>query len=76
MLHPGPELPDDALISRIDFPTRIRNALYYAGLNTVGEVRESSDEMLLSLPDLGSKSVALVRETLGQASCNGVRSAS
>lgn len=76
MPHPKPELPDEAPISQIDFPTRIRNALYYAGLKTVGEVRESSDEMLLSLPDLGSKSVALVRETLGLASCDGARTAS
>jgi DNA-directed RNA polymerase alpha subunit len=72
MPHP-PKLPDNAPISQIDFPTRIRNALYYAGLKTVGEVRESSDEMLLSLPDLGAKSVAVLRETLGLASRDGAR---
>jgi DNA-directed RNA polymerase alpha subunit len=72
MPHPMP-MPDDAPISKIDFPTRIRNALYYAGLTTVGEVRESSDEMLLSLPDLGAKSVAILRETLGSSSRDGAR---
>ena len=73
MPHSQLKLPDDVLVCQIDFPTRIRNALYYAGLKTVGEVRESSDEMLLSLPDLGAKSVALLRETLGHASDSSVR---
>jgi hypothetical protein len=27
MLNPTPELPDDTLISDVEFPTRIRNAL-------------------------------------------------
>ena len=36
-----------------------------AGLGTVGLVREASDDMLLSLPDLGNRSVTHLRETLG-----------
>jgi hypothetical protein len=44
-----------------------------AGLRTVGEVREASDEMLLSLPDLGQGSVEHLRKTLGLPSCDGVR---
>jgi DNA-directed RNA polymerase alpha subunit len=75
MPHPMPMLPDDAPICKIDFPTRIRNALYYAGMKTVGEVRESSDEMLRSLPDLGAKSVAILRETLGSPSRDSARAA-
>jgi DNA-directed RNA polymerase alpha subunit len=70
MLHPKPELPDDI---QIEFPTRIRNALNAAGLKTVGEVRESSDETLLSLPDLGQGSVRTLRATLGLPSCHGLR---
>ena len=53
MLDPTPELSDDTLISLVEFPTRILNVLAAAGLKTVGEVREASDEMLASLPNLG-----------------------
>ena len=73
MLDPTPELPDDTLISDVDFPPRIRNLLAAAGLQTVGEVRETSDDTLLSLQDLGKGSVAQLRETLGLPSTDGVR---
>jgi hypothetical protein len=39
-----------------------------AGLKTVGEVREVSDATLLSLQDLGQRSVAHLRKTLGSTS--------
>jgi DNA-directed RNA polymerase alpha subunit len=51
-------LPDDTLIENVRFATRIRNVLAAAGLKTVGEVRETSDEILLSFQDLGKASVA------------------
>jgi hypothetical protein len=51
------------LVIHVQFPTRILNALTAAGLRTVGEVREASDEMLLSLPDLGPGSVEHLRQT-------------
>jgi DNA-directed RNA polymerase alpha subunit len=73
MLDPTPELPDDTPISDVEFPARIRNVLAAAGLKTVGEVRETSDEILLSLQDLGKGSVAHLPETLGLPSTNGVR---
>jgi DNA-directed RNA polymerase alpha subunit len=73
MLHPTPELPDDTLVENVRFVTRIRNALNAAGMKTIGEVRETSDDTLLSLPDLGSVSVAHLRETLGLPSADGVR---
>jgi DNA-directed RNA polymerase alpha subunit len=73
MIAPAPELPDDTLIERIRFPTRIQNCLAAAGLKTVGEVRETSDEALLSLQDFGQSSVAYLREALGLPSCDGVR---
>jgi len=72
-IDPTPELPDDTPISDVEFPSRIRNALVAAGLQTVGEVRETSDEILLSFPDLGKGSVAHLRETLGLPSTDGVR---
>jgi len=72
-LEPTPELPDDTLVREVQFPTRIKNALFAAGLKTVGEVREMSDKALLALPDFGQASVAHLRETLGLPSTDGVR---
>jgi len=73
MLYPAPELPDDTPIENVRFSTRIRNTLITAGLKNVGEIREASDAMLLSLQDLGKGSVAHLRETLGLPSMDGVR---
>jgi DNA-directed RNA polymerase alpha subunit len=73
MLYPAPELPDDTPIENVRFSTRVRSALTTGGVKTVGEIREASDAMLLSLQDLGKGSVAHLRETLGLPSCDGVR---
>ena len=73
MLYPAPELPDVTLIENVRFSTRIRNALNAAGMKTIGEVRETSDDTLLSLRDLGPGSVAHLRNTLGLPSTDGVR---
>jgi DNA-directed RNA polymerase alpha subunit len=72
-LIPTPELPDDTPIERVRLPIRIRKVLDLAGLKTVGDVREISDDILLSFEDFGKGSVALIRETLGLPSCDGVR---
>jgi hypothetical protein len=50
-----------------------RTVLAIAGLETVGEVREASDEILLSFQDFGKASVTHLRETLGLPSTEGVR---
>ena len=73
MLYPAPELPDDTPIENVRFSTRVRNALTTAGVKTVGEIREASDAMLLSLQDLGKGSVAHLRETLSLPPTDGVR---
>lgn len=73
MIAPTPELPDDTPIERVIFSTRIQNALQAAGLKTVGEVREASDEMLISLPAFGNSSLADLRTKLGLPSTDGVR---
>jgi DNA-directed RNA polymerase alpha subunit len=73
MLYPTPELPDVTLIENVRFSTRVRNALNAAEMKTIGEVRETSDDTHLSLPDLGKGSVAHLRETLGLPSTDGVR---
>ena len=72
-LYPLPELPDDTPVEKVQFSTRIRNAISATGWKTVGEIREASDETLLSLQDLGKGSVAHLRETLGLPSTDGVR---
>ena len=73
MVAPTPELPDDTPIERVLFSTRIQNALRAADLKTVGEVREISDETLISL-DFGKGSLSDLRKKLGLPSTDGVRS--
>lgn len=73
MLQPSPELSDDTPLDKVRLSSRIRKALSAAGWKTVGEVREASDETLLSLPDLGKGSVSQIRQTLGLLSTDGVR---
>ena len=63
LIDPRPELPDDTPIDRVRFPTRIRNVLAASGLKTVGEVRETADETLLSFQDLGHGSIKHLRTT-------------
>jgi DNA-directed RNA polymerase alpha subunit len=75
LVDPTPELPDDTLIEDVRFSTRIRNVLAAASLMTVGEVRETADETLLSFQDLGPGSVARLRETLGLPSTDRVQPA-
>jgi DNA-directed RNA polymerase alpha subunit len=73
LADPTPELPDDTPIDRVQFPARIQKALAAGGLKTVGEIRETSNDMLLNLQDLGSGSISYLREVLGLPSCDGVR---
>jgi DNA-directed RNA polymerase alpha subunit len=65
MLEPSPQLPDGTLIADIALPTRIRNALSFAGLKTVGEVRQTSNETFLTFQDFGPRSIATLRRLLG-----------
>ncbi len=64
LFDPAPDLPDDTPVESVRFPTRIVNALTYAGVRTLGEIRETSDETLASLPDLGTGSVKWLRDKL------------
>jgi DNA-directed RNA polymerase alpha subunit len=73
MVAPTPELPNDTPIERVIFSPRIHNALRAADLKTVGDVREVSDETLISLPDFGRGSLSDLREKLGLPSTDGVR---
>jgi DNA-directed RNA polymerase alpha subunit len=53
LIDPTPELPDETPIENVRFPTHVRNVLATAELKTVGEVRETADETLLSFQNLG-----------------------
>jgi DNA-directed RNA polymerase alpha subunit len=66
-LDPTPELPDDTVIARVRLPSRIEKVLEAAGLKTIGEVRETADDTLLSFHDFGKGSIVQLRETLGPA---------
>jgi DNA-directed RNA polymerase alpha subunit len=74
-LEPTPELPDDTPIDRVRLPTRIRSVLEAAALKTIGEVRETADDTLLSFHDFGKGFIVMLCETLGLPSCDGVRPA-
>lgn len=65
-IDPTPDLPDCTLITDLNLPTRITNALERNGFKTVGEVRETSDQNLLSLQDMGWGSVKFLRSALGR----------
>ena len=75
LMMPTPQLPDDTPIDKLRLPTRIREALRAEGLKTVGEIREKSDQQLLSIRDLGRGSVAHLRAFLGVTSVHVVRQA-
>ncbi|MBR1251778.1 hypothetical protein JQ609_33295 [Bradyrhizobium sp. AUGA SZCCT0169] len=62
MFDPSADLPDETPVDSVRFPTRISNALSHPGILTLGEIRESSDETLRSLPDLGTSSVKWLRD--------------
>jgi DNA-directed RNA polymerase alpha subunit len=63
---PGAGLPDNVPIDQVRLPIRIRRALAIARLNTVGDVRQTSDVVLLSLPNIGQSSVTHLRNELAR----------
>src|SRR5882757_5592327 len=65
LVTPTPQLPDDTPIEKLRLTARVREAFRAAGLKTVGEIREKSDQQLLTIRDLGSGSIAHLRASLG-----------
>jgi DNA-directed RNA polymerase alpha subunit len=63
---PGPNLPDDVSIDQVRLPPFIKRALAAAGLKTVGDIRKSSDAVLLSIQNLGRGSLTRLRNVLGR----------
>jgi len=63
--NPDPNLPDDVSIDQVRLRPSIKRALVAAGLKTVGDVRKTSDVVLLSIQNLGKSSVTRLRNELG-----------
>lgn len=70
---PTRQLPDDTPIDKLRLTARMREALFTEGLKTVGEIREKSDEQLLSIRDLGRGSIDHLRTSLGVTSVHVVK---
>ena len=66
MFDLGPDLPDNTLVEMVRLPTRIRNAIQYAGLKTIGDLRDTTDKTFASIPNLGPGSVKWLRERIGE----------
>jgi DNA-directed RNA polymerase alpha subunit len=60
------DLPDDTLVEMVRLPTRIRNAVKFAGLKPIGDLRETTDEMFACIPNLGPGSVKWLRAKLSE----------
>ena len=66
MFDLGPDLPNETLVEMVRLPTRIRNAVKFAGLKTIGDLRETTDETFASIPNLGAGSVKWLRAQLSE----------
>lgn len=64
-INPTPDLSDNTPISDLDLPPRIKNALERNGLETVRDIRETSDRSFLSFQDMGPRSLIFLRSALG-----------
>jgi DNA-directed RNA polymerase alpha subunit len=64
-INPTPDLLNDTPIADLDLPTRIKNALERNGLETVRDIRETSDRNFLSFQDMGPRSLKFLRSALG-----------
>jgi DNA-directed RNA polymerase alpha subunit len=60
-LDPTSDLPDDTPLEQIQLSARIRNALTDTEFKTIGEVRQASDETLLSFHNLGHGALRYLR---------------
>jgi DNA-directed RNA polymerase alpha subunit len=63
---PDPNLPDGVSIDQVRLRPSTKRALVAAGLKTVGDVRKTSDAVLLSIQNLGRRSVKRLRNELGR----------
>ena len=64
MTRYDPDLPDSVSIDLIRLRPSIKRTLLAAGFKTVGDVRKASDEVLLSIQNLGNGSLTRLRNAL------------
>jgi len=64
-LAPSEGLPDRTQLREVDLPSKIVDALDIAGIETVGALRQSSDEKLIRIALLASKQIRFLRKALG-----------
>jgi len=62
--------PDDVRLSmplyEMEFPSRANNALYWAGVKTLGQLLPMTEGELMRTPNLGRKSLADIKATLAR----------
>jgi DNA-directed RNA polymerase alpha subunit len=57
----------------VRLPTRIRNAVKSAGLKTIGDLRETTDEAFANIPNLGPGVCQMAARSLARRSSNDVQ---
>jgi DNA-directed RNA polymerase alpha subunit len=58
-------LPDSMYIVDTQLPTIVKNALQAAGLETVGQARNTDDALILRIRNIAKDRLELIREALG-----------
>jgi DNA-directed RNA polymerase subunit alpha len=63
--HPGiPEAILKLTIDELDLPTRIYNSLRNGGIETLGQLLETPKKDLISMRNMGGKSITVIEEKL------------
>lgn len=62
LVSPQSPIPDDTMVMSLNLPGRLRNALLYAGIFTVGNLRALSEVEILRIPEIGRLSMERLRE--------------
>jgi transcriptional regulator len=61
---PRKENKEDRKLEELDLPTRVVNSLYKFGLFNASQVRNTGDETLMKVHNIGNKSITLIRSRL------------
>jgi DNA-directed RNA polymerase alpha subunit len=69
----GRALQNYILIEVVGLPIRIRNAVKFAGLKTIGDLRETADEAFANIPNLGPGVCQMAARSLARRSSNDVQ---
>ena len=58
------DLNKDGTIDELDLPTRIYNSLRNGGVETIGQLLETPRKDLISMRNMGGKSIGVIEEKL------------